>query len=161
VLFWYPGDKESGIRQLEAGAEGAAVTGAACALALSDIYLKENAPQRSRDIIYNMGRTLPDSRFVMWAEAKYRENQGMYGRAAAVFGKLADSYEREPYGAYNAAATRSKQANMQNKAGETPDAVSTCKYIIDRYGNSGDKRVAGIVSDVKKLLGKIDGKTKN
>ena len=155
VLFWYPGDKESGIRQLEAGKDGAAITGAACALALSDIYLKEKAPRRSRDIIYNMGRGLPDSRFVMWAEAKYREDQGMYGEAGRVFGRLADSYERERYGAYNAAVTRGKQAQMQSKAGETAEAAKTCTYLIDRYGSSNDKRIAGVVSDVRKLLGKI------
>jgi len=166
ALFWYPGDKESGIRHLEAGAgmegttdgsNGAAITGIACALALSDIYLKEKAPQRSRNIIYRLGRELPNSRFVMWAEAKYREDQGMYGQAAKTFGRLADSYEKEAGGDYNAAVTRSKQALMRSKAGgkEAAEAVNTCQYVIERYGNSRDKRIVSIVNDMEKLLGKI------
>jgi len=115
VLFWYPGSKEDGIRLLEEGAQGATVTRAAALLALSDIYLKENQPRRSREIVFNLKRELPQSRFVLWAEAKYYEDQKMHVHAARIYGTLADMYANEPHGARNAAATRKKQTEMQRK----------------------------------------------
>jgi tetratricopeptide (TPR) repeat protein len=152
VLFWYPGDRESGVRQLERGAAAAVVTKAAAALALSDIYLKEGQPQKSREIIYALRREMPRSRFVLWAEAKYYDDRKMYSRAAIVYGRLADSYEKEAYGSYNSAVTRSRQAHAYSRAGDTALAVSACGRVIERGGGG---RAGGLVRDAEKLLERL------
>jgi len=152
VLFWYPGDRESGIRQLERGAAKAVITKTAAALALADIYLKEGQPRRSRDIVYGLKREMPQSRFVLWAEAKYYDGRKMFSEAALVYGKLADSYEKEAYGFYNSAVTRNRQAHSYSKAGDTALAVSVCKYMIERGGGG---RAGGLVKDTEKLLERL------
>ncbi|MDR2577696.1 MAG: hypothetical protein LBC70_02655 [Chitinispirillales bacterium] len=154
VLFWFPGDKESGIRQLEAGAAGAVITRTACALALSDIYLKEGQPRRSRDIIHNLKRELPNSRFVFWAEAKYFEDRGMFLQAARVYARLAESYEKEDFGAYNHLVTASRAAHNYDRAGERAAALEICQKILAR-GSGGDRRADSVIRDVQRLHGRL------
>jgi hypothetical protein len=103
-----------------------------------------------------MRRRAPKSRFVLWAEAKYYENQRLHQQAAQTYGKLADSYETEGYGYYNGAVTRNKQAHAHIKAKEGAFAESACKRLFERYsGGGGDKRVAAIVKDTEKLLERL------
>ncbi|MDR0307309.1 MAG: hypothetical protein LBI42_10810 [Chitinispirillales bacterium] len=155
VLFWFPGNKQSGIRQLEEGAKSATLTKIASQLALSDIYLEQKQPEKSRVIIDELKKTLPNSRFVLWAQAKYFEDQNMHNQAALTYGKLADSYEKEPHGTYNSIVTRNKQAHLHSKAGEAEPAINACKRILER-GN--DKRARSIVKDTQKLLEKAEKK---
>jgi hypothetical protein len=153
ALFWHAGDKAGGIALLEEGAKTAVITGDAAALALCDIYLKEKARRRARDVIYSIRRRMPKSRFVLWAEAKHCESERMYPQAAQAYGKLADSYEADAHGCYNAAATRNKQAHMHNRARERALAERACRRLIEQYkGGGDDKRIAAIVKDTEKLL---------
>jgi tetratricopeptide (TPR) repeat protein len=154
VLFWFPGDKESGIRLLEEGARSAIITRAACALALSDIYLKEGRPRQSREIIDKLKREMPQSRFVLWAEAKYFEDQKMFAQAAEVYGRLAESYENEIYGSYSHIVTASRAAHNHDKASEHAAAADICKRILER-GSGGDKRADAIIKDIRKLYGRL------
>ena len=153
VLFWFPGDKQSGIRQLEECANSAKLTNAAAALALSDIYLQEKQPEKSLKIINRLKNELPNSRFLLWAEVKYYEDQKMFSQAARTYGKLADAYESERYGAYNGAVARNKQAHTQDRAGEKEAAVNTCKLLIKR---GGDKRARAVIKDTEKLLERLE-----
>ncbi|MCL2218409.1 MAG: hypothetical protein FWC23_00595 [Chitinispirillia bacterium] len=155
AMFWYPGDKASGIRLLEQGAQSARLTGTAAKLALSDIYLAEGQAQKSRDIIYSLKKELANSRFLLWAEVKYFEGQKMFSQAAAAYGRLADSYGREPHGAYNGAVTRNRQAHMYHKAGEKALAASTCRLILDGRGGD-DTRTGAIIKDTEKLLKRLE-----
>jgi tetratricopeptide (TPR) repeat protein len=154
VLFWFPGDKKSGIRLLEEGAQGAVITKTASALALSDIYLKEKKTQQSRDIIYNLKRELPQSRFVLWAEAKYFENQKMFLQTAKAYENLSESYKKEDHGKYSMIVTGSKAAHMYEKAGVYDIATDICKDIL-KHGGSGDKRIDVIIKDVQKLYRRL------
>lgn len=149
VLFWFSGNKQSGIQQLEAGAKSAALTKTASLLALSDIYLEQKQPEKSLEIIDKLKKELPNSRFVMWAEAKYFHNQNMYSEAALVYGKLSESYGKQPHGTFNAIVTKNKQAHLHAKAGETAAAVNVCKQILER---GSDKRANSLLKDTKKLL---------
>jgi tetratricopeptide (TPR) repeat protein len=164
VLFWFPGSKADGIRLLEEGAADAVITRAACALALSDIYLKENHPRRSRDIIFNLKKEMPQSRFVLWAEAKYFEDRKMFSQAADVYGRLAGYYDKEGrsggysarYGEFNGIVTRNKRAHMFYKAGETGKATEECYLMLNFYGGgitARDKRAADLMKDTLKLYG--------
>jgi len=152
VIFWFPGDKKSGIRQLEEGASNAILTKIASQLALSDIYLEQKQPQKSRDIIDKLKKELPNSRFVMWAEAKYYEDQKKHSEAALAYGRLADSYGKYPHGTFNAIVTRNKQAHLHNRAGETEAAISACKQILE---HGKDKRANSLMKDTEKLLNRI------
>ncbi|MCL2182757.1 MAG: hypothetical protein FWB85_04730 [Chitinispirillia bacterium] len=158
AMFWFPGDKAGGIRLLERGAQSARLTGTAAKLALSDIYVTEREARKSRDIIYALKKEMPNSRFVLWAEVKYFEEQKMFSQAAAVYNKLAGSYLAEgPQGAYNAAVTRNKQAHAHNRAGEKQFAVTACGLILERYGDGdGDKRISVIIKDTEKLLKRLE-----
>jgi hypothetical protein len=156
VMFWYPGDKASGIRQLERGAQSAVLTGTASMLALSDIYISERQARKSRDIIYTLKREIPNSRFLLWAEAKYFEGQRMFSQAAAAYGRLADSYDKEAHGAYNGAVTRNKQAHAHNRAGEKKAAADACKLILERRAGNDDRRINSIIRDTEKLLKRLE-----
>jgi len=165
VTFWLPGDKADGIRLLERGAQSAVLTGTAAKLALSDVYLSERQARKSRDIIFALKKEIPNSRFLLWAEAKYFENQKMHSQAAAVYGRLADSYDEEGRhaGAYryahmhNAIATRNKAAHLHHKAGKDALTISACKLILMRYGfDHGDKRINAIIKDTEKLLKRLE-----
>jgi tetratricopeptide (TPR) repeat protein len=157
VMFWFPGDRASGIRLLEQGARSAAITQTASALALSDIYVKEGQPRRALAIINRLKRELPDSRFVLWAEVKYNEDRKMFSEAAQIYGRLADMYEREPHGAYNAAVTRNRQAHAHNRAGETEAALSAGKRLQERRGGAAtDRRTSGVIRDTERLLQRLE-----
>ncbi|MFP4163193.1 MAG: tetratricopeptide repeat protein [Chitinispirillaceae bacterium] len=153
VLFWYPGDKERGIKQLEQCARSAQMTATAAQLALSDIYLKQKKPERSKKIISTLKKKFPRSRFLLWSEAKYLEEQKQYQKAAKVYGKLADSYAKEPKGSFNSLITRNKQAHLLNKAGQKQLAINVCKNILEQRGN---KRTRDVMKDTKKLLERLN-----
>jgi len=155
IIFWFPGNKQSGIQQLEEGAKNAALTKTASLLALSDIYLEQKQPQKSREIIDKLKKKLPNSRFVMWSEAKYFHNQNMHSEAALAYGRLADSYNKEPHGTFNAIVTRNKQAHLHAKAGETEAAINVCKQILER---DNDKRANSLVRDTQKLFNRLSSR---
>jgi tetratricopeptide (TPR) repeat protein len=155
VLFWFSGNKESGIQQLEAGAKSALLTKIASQLAISDIYLEQKQPEKSRKIIEKLKKELPNSRFVMWAEAKYFEDQKMHGEAALVYGRLSESYGKQPHGTFNAIVTKNKQAHLHAKANETGAAINVCKQILER---GKDKRANSLIKDTEKLLDKLSSK---
>ncbi|MCL2688877.1 MAG: hypothetical protein FWE57_03385 [Chitinispirillia bacterium] len=152
VIFWFPGDKQSGIRQLEEGAQSAVLTKIAAQLALSDIYLEQKQPQKSRKIIDQLMKDLPNSRFVMWAAAKYYEDQKMHSEAALMYGRLADSYGKYPHGTYNAIVTRNKQAHLHNRAGETEAAIKACRQILE---HGRDRRANSLIKDTERLLNRL------
>jgi len=152
VIFWFPGNKQSGIRQLEEGARSAVLTRIASQLALSDIYLEQRQPQKSRSIIDRLKKELPNSRFVMWSEAKYYENQNMHSEAARAYGRLADSYSKSPHGTFNAIVTRNKQAHQHARAGETEAAINACRQILER---NNDRRANSLVRDTQRLFNRL------
>jgi tetratricopeptide (TPR) repeat protein len=152
IIFWFPGNKQSGIQQLEEGARSATLTKIASQLALSDIYLEQKQPEKSREIIDRLKKELPNSRFVMWAEAKYFHNQNMHSEAALAYGRLADSYGKYPHGTFNATVTRNQQAHSHARAGETEAAINACKQILER---SNDKRTNSLVRDTERLLNRL------
>lgn len=154
VVFWLPGNKKNGIRILEEGAQNAALTHTAAKLALIDIYIAEKEPHKAREMIGRMKKELPESRFLLWAEVKYHEDQKAHDKAARAYGELADAYEKYRYGAYNGVVTRNKQAHALAGAGKTGEAIAVCKELLRRGGD--DERVAAVMKDTEKLLKRLE-----
>ncbi|MBN1577931.1 MAG: hypothetical protein JW913_15330 [Chitinispirillaceae bacterium] len=130
VLFWYPGDRQTGIKRVERCAENALMTAEAAQIVLCDLYLQEKRFNDSKRIIDRLKQKYPGSRFVLWAEAKYFETVEKFQSAADVYHQLAMSYDHEKRGAYNALFTRNRQASMLYKAGDKQSAKALCDNIL-------------------------------
>ncbi len=154
VLFWYPGNKESGIRQLELCSENATLTRYAAMLSLSDVYLQEDEPEKSLEIIRQLESIFPQSRFVLWSRAKYYEARELYTEAAKVFEYLAQSYESSEHGKYNATVTRNKQAHMLAESGKLSEAALICQLILDQQPCDATKP---LFRDTERLLRRVNG----
>jgi tetratricopeptide (TPR) repeat protein len=154
VLFWYPGDKADGIRQLEECSRTAFLTSSAAMLSLSDIYIKEKKPDRSQAIIKRLYTMYPGSRFVMWSQVKYLEDRKLYHEAAVVYDSLSRSYGGCPQGAYNRLVTMHQQAHMLFKAGIKTEADSIAATVI---GACNDRRTRTIRNNMIKLQERIHG----
>lgn len=157
VLFWYSGSKTDGIRKLTECSNSACITNSAALLSLSDIYIREKNPGNSFKVLAQLESRYPQSRFVLWAKAKYFETSNLYTDAARIYGILADSYERCKYGKYNCMVTRNKQAHMFEMAGMKTEAAVSCRNLLQKpdLDNSKD-----IKKDTRKLLERLDGKYK-
>ncbi len=156
ALFWFPGNKASGIRQLEQAAKSASITGTASRLALCDIYLQQKKSPKSQALLNQLEKEIPQSRYLLWAKAKYHEELEQYTEAAEVYGTLAASYEKEPLGFYNSIVTRNKQAHLYHEAGEKQLAKNICKIVLER---PAEKRTRALHKDTEKLLEKLNDKS--
>jgi tetratricopeptide (TPR) repeat protein len=155
ALFWYPGSKADGIRKLTECSRSACITNTAALLSLSDIYLMEKKPDSSSAILERLESRYPESRFVLWAKAKYFESNRHYTDAAGSYGSLADSYEKCAYGKYNGMVTRNKQAHMFDMAGMKTQAAVLCRNLLQKSDSDNCK---DIKKDTRKLLEHLDDK---
>ncbi|KMQ52429.1 hypothetical protein CHISP_0696 [Chitinispirillum alkaliphilum] len=154
VLFWYPGDRQSGINQLEICAQNALLTRHAALLSLVDVYLQEEQEEKSLAVIEKLISEFPESRFVHWSRAKYHEQRSEYRKAADVYGKLAQSYLNSPHGNFNGIVTLNKQAHMLNDGGYRNEAIQVCRKLLAlpscNLSNS-------IHRDTQRLLRRLNG----
>lgn len=130
VLFWYPGNRQTGIGRVLRCAENAIITAEAAQLSLCDLYLKEKLFNESKNQIDHLKSRYPQSRFVLWAEVKYFETRENYSAAASVYSQLSQSYSREKLGEYNHLYTKNRQAFMLYKAGDMKSAKKLCDNIL-------------------------------
>ena len=149
VFFWSPGNKKEGIHKLEDCSKSAFLTGTAAQLSLSDIYTKEGKPELSLPVIERLEKKYPQSRFVLWAKAKYFEQIEKYNDAALAFEKLSLSYAQFPEGEYNSLVTKNQLAHMLSLAGEKEQADEVCRAILDEKLIKQNK---DIKRDTEKLL---------
>jgi len=149
VLFWYGGDKKSGIERIERCAAKAVMTKDAARISLCDVYLQEKRFDDARRLINIMKQEYAESRFVLWAEVKYFESCGNYRSAAQLYGRLSHSYEREELGEYNMIFTRYRQAWSLNKAGDQQGAASICVGLLSDARINTHK---DLKKETKKLL---------
>lgn len=152
ILFWYPGNRENGIRKLENCSRSAELTGTAAKLSLCDIYTEEKKPERSLHLIKELEKRYPQSRFVLWSKAKYYEAIQDYSLAAAAYEKLSDSYALVPEGEYNSAVTRNKLAHMLVMNGEKEKASRICEKLLCDKTVINDKTMR---KDTERLLERI------
>lgn len=154
VLFWYGGDKKSGIKRIERCAAKAVMTKDAARISLCDIYLQEKRFEDTRRLIDIMKQEYAESRFVLWAEVKYFESCGKYEPAAQLYGKLSHSYEREKLGEYNMIFTKYRQAWSLNKTGDRHGAALICARMLS------DARINAykdLKKETKKLMESCNG----
>ncbi len=148
ILFWYPGDRRSGIERMRRCAEKAIITAEAAQISLCDFFTYEKEFKDAEIRIGRLKKKYPFSRFVLWAEAKYFERTENYADAALIYSSLAGSYGQEKYGDYNYFYTSNRQAQMFYKAGNREGAANICKKILE---NKKIKMYKEIEQDTRKL----------
>lgn len=150
VLFWYGGDRKHGIQRIARCAKNGVITGKAARLSLCDINLKEKQPDQSKRNIVILKKQYPESRFVLWAEVKYFEEEALYTEAANAYHHLSQQYAAvSEHGTYNELFSLSKMAEMLCKAGEKQRAESVCEKVLHHKKIAGFKKIE---KQTKKLL---------
>lgn len=149
VLFWYPGNREEGIRRVERCAENAVITKSAARISLSDMYLQDKKSEKANEVIMQLKTSFPQSRFVMWAEVKYLSAEKNYLRAAQIYNTLSKSYEKEAFGEYNSLFTATQKAHMLFLAGQTLSAKEQCSNLLE---NSTLNNYRSLKKEVSKLM---------
>ncbi len=131
ILFWYPGDRRQGIEKVTRCANHGSITDEAAKLSLCDILLQEKRPMDAKKIIDEMKDRYPESRFVLWAEAKYFESRKCFLKAADVYSILASSYaETSSLGEYNYLFTSGRRAHMLLNAERCEEAKKLCDDLL-------------------------------
>jgi len=129
VLFWFPGNRERGIQRMEACSRSARFSPLAARLSLIDMYAQSGRMADARRQLDYMTGRFPDSRFVLWARARYFETAKQFGLAAEAYAGLAESYAGQPWGRYNRHITRLDEARMRESAGDRNAALELCRDV--------------------------------
>ncbi|MBN2189501.1 MAG: hypothetical protein JW699_08600 [Chitinispirillaceae bacterium] len=153
VLFWYPGSKKTGIERLTYCMDNGHFAASPAAYALAEIYVREKMPLECGRLVERLAREFPESRFTMWAQAKYFESWRLFYEAGLMYELLAVSYAAERAGRYNSFLMRNLQAHMLLRAGQKKEAADSCRSIL-RETPAG--REIPVYHDTKKLLRRID-----
>ncbi len=152
VLFWYPGSKKKGVKSLETCAQKGQISSLGSKMILIDVYVREKKYEKSKKLFKRMIEKYPASRFLFWSNARYFEVIKEYARAADEYGKLADSYEGERYGDYNALVTRLMQITLLKKAGQKEVAARiAAKTLTDNKACAKGKKYSKICRDIEKF----------
>jgi hypothetical protein len=130
ILFWYSGDKQSGIRAIERCAREARLLSPVADMVLQEIYVKEGMDDKAAAGIERLLASYPDNRFVLWTKAKFFEQRKMPARAAEIYGMLADRYERIAAARNNYTATRLLEARRQYEANNSGKAREACARLL-------------------------------
>ncbi len=150
VLFWYPGSKEQGISTLEACSKKALITSEASKMVLAGIYVNESDYEKSKIILDEMLKKYPKSRFLLWNQARYFEALEKCKEAAGVYCKLAEMYEKERYGDYNALATRYLQIKLLDKSGKKTEASAVAEKIVNKKVCSKNSRNKDVCKKIER-----------
>jgi hypothetical protein len=153
VLFWYPGSKKDGIRQLNACSKTAYLTNKAAMLSLVDIYVQEKQLDLSYKTLNILEAEHLESRFVLWGKTKFFEAQKKYGDAAIIYKKLSLQYASIPEGQHNFFVTKSNYARMLNLSGNSADAMVACKSLLAEKNIDQHKNIK---RDTQRLLEDIE-----
>ncbi len=153
AFFWYPGDREAGIRCITQCRKNGQFTRPVAAIVLAELWIREKKYQEAGTIIAELDRDFPKSRLTRWTRAKYFEERGLPRKAADVFGGLADEYDSLPFTWRNALAARWKEASSWQSAGDRERVEIACKRIISKKKDNRDPVARQIIKDAEKLLG--------
>ena len=130
ILFWYPGNRSTGIAKLKQCSIKSTLTKTASKLSLSEIYIKENKMFSADSLLAELEQQYPQSRFVFWSKVKYFEAQKDYAKAAKIYEKLAQSYLKTQEGRYNYFVTTNLAAHMLKNSGQLNDALALCQSLL-------------------------------
>jgi tetratricopeptide (TPR) repeat protein len=130
ILFWYPGDKPSGIAAMERCSATAKIIGPTAAMVLQEIYVREGMYDKATEGIDRMLIRYPRCRFVLWSKAKMYDAQKAWAMAAQTYGDLADAYAALPRARENASLTRWLQAQRYYQAADANRARTACGLLL-------------------------------
>jgi tetratricopeptide (TPR) repeat protein len=138
ILFWYSGDKRSGIRVIEQCSRNARLIPMVADMVLQEIYVREGMFDKASSGIERLLAAYPGNRFIWWTKAKLMDVQKIPDQAAHAYGVLADAYEQIPKAKKNFFMTRTMEvkrycdAHKYDKAIEANESLlRTCKRIGD------------------------------
>jgi tetratricopeptide (TPR) repeat protein len=152
AFFWYPGDKESGIRSLVACRKSGQFAQPVATIVLAELSIREKKYQEAGTIIAELFGDYPKSRLTRWTQAKYFEEQKKNLEAAEIYRGLADEYDTIPIAWRNALAARLKEATMLDGAGAREQALAACRKIVSKKKEKPDSVTRQIMKDAEKLL---------
>jgi tetratricopeptide (TPR) repeat protein len=158
VLFWYGGDKEDGIRRLKDCIAHGSIAPLAAKMSLADIYINEKRYELARTAIDELLADFPESRFIMWTDAKYYVALKKYSKAAGVYARLSESYSSEKHGTFNSLNTYHRYILMLCKAGRRDEARAAAKKILDGRCRKKAWRTSDMCREIQKMheKGKCD-----
>ncbi|MDO5576880.1 MAG: hypothetical protein Q4F84_07350, partial [Fibrobacter sp.] len=151
-LFWYPGNKKEGIEKLAECGNSAFITGTAALISLSEIYVKENQPEKAWPILESLHEKFPNSRFVLWGKAKYFESVEKFSDAALMYEKLALEYAKLPDGSYNYTQTSLSHAQNLVKSGMNEKAMLVCENLLKEKSVKNNR---SLQRETKKIMESI------
>ena len=155
ILFWYSGNKQSGIRSIENCSRNARLISPVADMVLQEIYVKEGMYEKASAGIERILALYPSNRFALWTKAKLCDAQEMPTQAAEVYGSLADTYEQIPDAQKNFLATRLLEAQRYFQAKNIEKARVACDRLLAKCkGMNNDD-----CEEAKKLSEKILGET--
>jgi hypothetical protein len=129
ILFWYSGNKKSGIRLIENCGKNARLIPQVADMVLQEIYVREKMFDKASAGIGGLLELYPGNRFALWTKSKYYDTRSMPDSAAEVYGKLADAYEQIPEAQKNYFATRFLEAKRYFEAKNYQKASEACKSL--------------------------------
>jgi hypothetical protein len=149
ILFWIPGSKRDGIRLLEHCSRDAQLSSEAVKMALVDMYIEQSAYGKAKMLLDSLFVKYPESRFLLWRQARYFESQKRNHDAAAVYGKLSLSYRDTKYGEYNSLITGLKQLEFLDMAGKREEKRTAAQLLLDATRCSKDQRTAKLCKEIE------------
>jgi tetratricopeptide (TPR) repeat protein len=157
AFFWYPGDKEEGIRKLAGCSVSSQFCRRAATLTLGEVLYRENRFTESDSISSNLLKLYPQSRLVRWTSAKRAEAAHVWAVAAENYKIIADAYDSIPEARRNWFLARNKAAHMYFSAGNSMRAIRECQSILNRSCAPEDTFCRQLADDARKLMSKIMG----
>jgi tetratricopeptide (TPR) repeat protein len=138
ILFWYSGNKQSGIRIIENCSKNARLISPVADMVLQEIYVKEGMHEKASAGIERILALYPSNRFALWSKAKLYDAQEMPTQAAEVYGSLADAYEQIPDAQKNFFATRLLEAERYFQAKNFEKARVACDRMLSKCKGISD-----------------------
>lgn len=152
VLFWYSGSKKDGLKSLELCSEYAYITDDAAKLILADVYAEEKQYDRACKLADSLLVKYPKSRMLWWSKARYYERLKMYLEAGKEYERLANSYDKEKYGKYNALVSRCLQIKALKKIKQKEKVILVASLALKDDICSLGKRYNDVCKDIKRLV---------
>lgn len=71
ILFWLPKNAGDGIAALEKCVKNARFMNHAAEMVLADVYIRENKPEKTNEMLPKLLKKYPESRFLLWTKMRY------------------------------------------------------------------------------------------
>jgi len=155
AFFWYPGDKQAGIKSISLCTKNGQIVKPVALLVLAELSIREKKFPEALTLINDLETMYPKSRFVKWTHAKYFESQKQDIDAARMYGSLANEYYGCPKAIRNELAARLKEANLYFEANDFKNSKIAAEKLVANKNKYDDSIIKQMVKDAEKVLDKI------